>query len=180
MARACKAGVNVPYLLMVDEINKIFAMQYIENAVTIKDYLATHKLSIPMIEQIGLGIAKMHNSDIIHGDLTTSNILIRPKFPTSPFTTIQYSSQEIIQQVDKASGDIFFIDFGLSSMSNHVEDKAVDLYVLKRALISTNPECQTSWSAILNAYSLKANKSDVIIKRYEEVERRGRKRIAFG
>jgi TP53 regulating kinase and related kinases len=65
-------------------------------------------------------------------------------------------------------------------MSNHVEDKAVDLYVLKRALISTNPECQASWSAILNSYKNEATKSDVTIKRYEEVERRGRKRIAFG
>ena len=108
MARACKAGVNVPYLLMVDEINKIFAMQYIENAITIKEYLATHKLSLQMVEQIASGIAKMHNSDIIHGDLTTSNILVRAKFVSSPYTSIQYTPQEVMQQIEKAGGDIVF------------------------------------------------------------------------
>ena len=83
-------------------------MQYIENAITIKEYLATHKLSLQMVEQIASGIAKMHNSDIIHGDLTTSNILVRAKFVSSPYTSIQYTPQEVMQQIEKAGGDIVF------------------------------------------------------------------------
>ena len=34
----------------------------------------------------------------------------------------------------------YFIDFGLSCTSSLVEDKAVDLYVLERAFLSTHPE----------------------------------------
>ena len=32
------------------------------------------------------------------------------------------------------------IDFGLSYLKKSVEDKAVDLYVLEKAFISTHPE----------------------------------------
>jgi len=34
------------------------------------------------------------------------------------------------------------IDFGLSSNSTMIEDRAVDLYVLERAFISTHPNTQ--------------------------------------
>ena len=61
--------------------------------------------------KIGRIIGNLHLNEIIHGDLTTSNILIV-----------------------KEDNDlkIYFIDFGLSIVSNHLEDKAVDLYVLER------------------------------------------------
>jgi len=36
-------------------------------------------------------------------------------------------------------GEVFMIDFGLSFVSGKIEDKAVDIYVLKRAFISTHP-----------------------------------------
>ena len=55
------------------------------------------------------------NSDVIHGDLTTSNMLLRD------------------------SEDIVLIDFGLSYISSLVEDKGVDLYVLERAFLSCHP-----------------------------------------
>lgn len=67
---------------------------------------------------IGRSIGQIHAIDVIHGDLTTSNMLLRSSSPPS----------------------IVLIDFGLSYVSTLIEDKAVDLYVLERALASTHPE----------------------------------------
>ena len=61
-----------------------------------------------------------------------------------------------------------------------VEDKAVDLYVLKRALISTHPGSEKLFEQIVEVYRPLAKQGDEIIKKYEAVELRGRKRIAFG
>lgn len=72
---------------------------------------------------IGRAIGLMHNADVIHGDLTTSNMLLRAASPG-------------------ASPSVVLIDFGLSYVSTLVEDKAVDLYVLERALSSTHPEAE--------------------------------------
>lgn len=63
-------------------------------------------------------MAKMHDSGIIHGDLTTSNMMIRQ------------------------NKSIVMIDFGLSFNSTLIEDKAVDLYVLERAFLSTHPNTE--------------------------------------
>ena len=77
---------------------------------------------------IGIEIAKMHLADIIHGDLTTSNMMLRP------------------------NGELVLIDFGLSYVSTLVEDKAVDLYVLERAFASTHPDSSTLFEGVLMAY----------------------------
>jgi len=49
-------------------------------------------------------------------------------------------------------GELYFIDFGLSYMSAKPEDKAVDIYVLKRAFISTHPGSEMIWESILEEY----------------------------
>jgi serine/threonine protein kinase len=67
-------------------------------------------------KEVGVVIGKMHDADVVHGDLTTSNIMIRD-----------------------ADGKAVLIDFGLSTVSTVLEDKAVDLYVLERAFVSTHP-----------------------------------------
>ena len=93
----------------------------------------------------------MHAIDVIHGDLTTSNMLLRSTSPPS----------------------IVLIDFGLSYVSSLVEDKAVDLYVLERALASTHPEEEgkrkedTYIEQILRAYAGKVGE-----KEWSRVERR--------
>ncbi|KAK9945260.1 hypothetical protein M0R45_010785 [Rubus argutus] len=68
--------------------------------------------------QIGQAIGKLHDGGLIHGDLTTSNLLIRA-----------------------ATNQLVVIDFGLSFTSTLPEDKAVDLYVLERALLSMHSSC---------------------------------------
>lgn len=73
---------------------------------------------------IGTCLGKMHDAGVVHGDLTTSNIMIKDT-PNEP------------------GFQVVMIDFGLATMQPNIEDKAVDLYVLERAFTSTHPGCET-------------------------------------
>jgi|SRR3989338_1192642 len=105
--------------------------------------------------EIGQKVAVLHNNLIIHGDLTTSNMLF-----------------------DK---QVYFIDFGLSFFSEKAEDKAVDLHVLKEGLESKHYKIwESCFKCILKAYKGKAKNSGETLKRLEIVERRGRYRAKKG
>ena len=65
-------------------------------------------------------------------------------------------------------------------MSGKLEDKAVDIYVLKRAFISTHPGSEELFERIIEIYKQKASKGLQIIAKYKDVEKRGRKRECFG
>lgn len=93
----------------------------------------------------GAMIKKLHNSDIIHGDLTTSNIL-----------------------VDKDG--LVLIDFGLATQSKRIEDKAVDLHVLKETLEGTHiDEKEIFWESFSDSYA-----DSRVLNWLSNVERRGR------
>jgi len=104
------------------------------------------KLCRTVGEQIGV----MHNSDVIHGDLTTSNMIL-------------------------SSGKIYFIDFGLSLFSAKIEDKAVDLHLLRQTLESKHhvfwKEC---FGSALSGYKKVCINASETIARLEQVEGRGR------
>ena len=108
-------------LYLVDPPNHRLYMEKIAGS-TMKDLLRSvcngeyPESAHTWAKEIGIVIGKMHDADIVHGDLTTSNIMIR--------------------EVDNKA---ILIDFGLSTVSTVLEDKAVDLYVLERAFISTHP-----------------------------------------
>ncbi|CAE6409437.1 unnamed protein product [Rhizoctonia solani] len=111
---------------------------------------------------IGEEIAKMHKSDIIHGDLTTSNMMLR-------------------QDTKNKETQLVLIDFGLSYNSVLVEDKAVDLYVLERAFASTHPQSEGMFSQVLEAYGRVSGPAWKNIKRrLDDVRLRGRKRSMVG
>ncbi|XP_039284105.1 EKC/KEOPS complex subunit bud32 isoform X2 [Nilaparvata lugens] len=157
-------SVRTPALYLVDLERRRIFMEHIDNSVTAKQYINSFLESESendkldnILGEIGTSIAKMHNNNIIHGDLTTSNILV---------------------QTDK----VYFIDFGLSSVSGSIEDKAVDLYVLERALISTHAHSDRLLKIILDSYfSKKLNKnSKEIMHKLEDVRSRGRKRTMVG
>ena len=102
-----------------------------------------------IIKTVGENIAKIHNADIIHGDLTTSNMIL----------------------VDK---EIFLIDFGLGFISIKKEDKAVDLHLLKQALESRHFK---NWEILFNAFLegyKKCKESKEILERLKAIEKRGR------
>jgi Kae1-associated kinase Bud32 len=100
--------------------------------------------------QIGKFLAELHNNDIVHGDLTTSNMV--------------YDSK-----------NVYFLDFGLSQFSTRVEDKAVDLHLLKSALLSYHYNIFDSvFELIIGEYMKICKNSDIILKRLALVESRGR------
>ncbi|TCD71077.1 serine/threonine-protein kinase bud32 [Steccherinum ochraceum] len=114
-----------------------------------------------IMQKIGTEIAKMHRADVIHGDLTTSNMMLY--HPRSGRT------------------DLVLIDFGLAYTSTLVEDKAVDLYVLERAFSSTHPASEDLVTLVLKAYEKTMGKEwKSISRRLDDVRLRGRKRSMVG
>ncbi|MHA1238199.1 MAG: Kae1-associated kinase Bud32 [Candidatus Odinarchaeia archaeon] len=150
---ARKAGVPTPIVYSVDIENTTLIYEYIDGK-RIKDIID----NLPKDEmkeiciKIGRTIGDLHKSDIIHGDLTTSNMLLTN------------------------DGRIVFIDFGLSERTYEVEDKGVDLHLMRRALQSThyrNAEKCFKW--IIEGYaSIVGEAAKVILKRVREIEKRGR------
>lgn len=121
------------------------------------------------MDAIGAQLAQMHGADVIHGDLTTSNMMLR--------------AGDCLQLV--------LIDFGLASVSSFWEDKAVDLYVLERAFASTHPMSQALFHRVLESYAQRTealaprsgkaqNAWHNIHARLQEVRLRGRKRSMVG
>ncbi len=101
-------------------------------------------------ETIGENIAKLHGRGIVHGDLTTSNMII-------------------------VDGDLYFIDFGLGYFSDSVEDKAVDLYLLWEVLESTHPDYRKEmWISITGSYKEAYRDAERVLKRVDEIGKRGR------
>ena len=138
---------NVPKVLNVDDRKMLIEMEYIKGKL-LKDFLKNNK-NFEVIWGIGKEIAKMHDNDIVHGDLTTTNIIIKNNKP-------------------------YFIDFGLGFFSNKIEDKAVDLYLLRQALESSFPLISNNiFNKILQGYKLNKNHNE-IIERLKKIEKRGR------
>lgn len=128
-----------------------------------------------MAQLVGNAIGRVHAADIVHGDLTSSNLMV--------------STADGDQQPPR----VYLIDFGLGMTRPAIEDKAVDLYVLERALISTHPGSEYLVSpsllmspdllqteAILQSYREAWAKSDSVLQRLEQVRQRGRKRDMIG
>lgn len=120
--------------------------------------LSEHLDKLPLKEQkqimklIGQSIAKFHKANIIHGDLTTSNMILKK---------------------DK----VFFIDFGLGYISQKIEDKAVDLHLLKQALEAKHfKHFKELQNQVLKSYEKENPEAKKIFERITAVERRGRYR----
>lgn len=141
-----KADVNVPKIFEVDEKEMKIKMEYLDGSLVknIFDNLK-EKERLALCKTLGEEISKLHSKDIIHGDLTTSNLIFK-------------------------DGKLYFIDFGLGFFSNRVEDKAVDLHLLKQALESKHYKSfKRSYQQVLKHYKHKD-----VLKRLEKVESRGR------
>ncbi|WP_295722452.1 bifunctional N(6)-L-threonylcarbamoyladenine synthase/serine/threonine protein kinase [uncultured Methanobrevibacter sp.] len=147
-----KSGIITPIIYDVDLDKKEILMEYIEG-LTVKDLIddVDYKRRKEISYQIGDYLSKIHSMDIIHGDLTSSNILI------------------------DNDGKLVFIDFGLSYYSNLIEDKADDLLVLKKSIKSVDYNKSAEiFNWILDSYSLNTKNSSEIFDKIEEIESRGR------
>jgi len=140
-----------------------------------------------LLRHIGRAVGALHSKGgVIHGDLTTSNIMIRP---LASNTTTRETGGEAPNTSAPSSppcfaGEIVLIDFGLATQSVQDEDRAVDLYVLERAFGSTHPR-QEGWfdAEVLQSqegYRGSFKGAAVVLKRLEDVRLRGRKRSMVG
>ncbi|XP_015588536.1 EKC/KEOPS complex subunit TP53RK [Cephus cinctus] len=172
IVRAKAAGVPTPTLYLIDFDRRCIFMEYIKNSTSLKAFIdenISEKQNIGHLvnlvgEAVGLLVAKLHSKNIIHGDLTTSNILTK-------------NASTNVNVVD-----LLLIDFGLARTESTVEDKAVDLYVLERSLLSAHSEVSGLFSVILSTYRKYCKQKDKqeVINKYKEVQARGRKRLMIG
>ncbi|MFH1589122.1 MAG: KEOPS complex kinase/ATPase Bud32 [archaeon] len=138
-----KIPIKSPKLLKTDG-KSVIEMEFIEGD-KIRDLLDLRPI---LAKEIGEKVAEMHNSGIIHGDLTTSNMILNK--------------------------EIYFIDFGLSFFSDKLEDKAVDIHLFKQALESKHYKvAEKAFKQFLKGYQNVKN-YDNIINRFKVVESRGR------
>lgn len=146
-------GVSVPVIYDVDIEQGIITMEYLEGK-RIKDILNTtsEEERKQLCEQIGESIARLHNHDIIHGDITTSNMII-------------------------LDGRVHFIDFGLGEKNSEIEAKGVDLHVLMEAISSTHSQYAHCFDYVLDGYKKELyTDANAVIKKIEEIVKRGRYR----
>ena len=144
-----KAGVVTPILYDVDLHDKTILME------EIKGDLVKDIINEDLAYEIGENIAKFHNLNIIHGDITSSNMMVNDE------------------------NQLVFIDFGLGRYSDLFEDKAVDLLVLKKSLQSIDYNTAIKiFDKVLEGYADEYNDDSLnreqIIKKINEIESRGR------
>ncbi|GME48001.1 hypothetical protein GTA08_BOTSDO01586 [Neofusicoccum parvum] len=128
-----------------------------------------------LMTRVGAAVAAMHAVGVVHGDLTTSNLMLR----------IEAGAEAEADALERApesalEGVVTVIDFGLASQTVQDEDKAVDLYVLERAFGSTHPAAEPLFREVLRAYGESYKGAKVVLKKLEEVRMRGRKRSMLG
>lgn len=153
LSDAKKAGVPTPTVYRIDRKEMSLVMEYIEGK-AVKEFLEevcsdTRK---DLCKTIGLQIARLHNFGIIHGDLTTSNM------------------------IRSEDGKIYFIDFGLGEYNSSVEAQGTDIHLLHRTLNSSHFNvADESFQAVLKGYRDKTGeRGEQVIRRVEEIESRGR------
>ncbi|KAJ1799191.1 serine/threonine-protein kinase bud32 [Coemansia sp. RSA 2399] len=146
LKRCREHGIRVPEVVRQDKDSATLYMQYIDGP-TLKDWILNNSNQDSekgYMLVVGKILHTMHSHSIIHGDLTTSNMII------------------------DNDGEVVLIDFGLSQISSSVEDKAVDLYVLERAFISTHPNSAQLFALVLEAYD-SSDEAKAVLRRLEDV-----------
>jgi len=151
LSEARRVGVSTPIVFEIDKDGHKIIMEYIDGK-RIKELLnSSDKKTIQKIcLEIGKYIGKLHSTGIIHGDLTTSNMILRKE-------------------------KIYFIDFGLGFFSKKIEDQGTDLMLLQEALKSTHFKILgLCWKSVIKAYEKEYPNSKQVLKKIEEIEKRAR------
>lgn len=148
------AGVPTPFIYLIDLKATTIIMQYIEGK-RVRELLEllSKEEKKKLCRHIGMLIGRLHRKGIVHGDLTTSNM--------------------IVTEHEK----VFLIDFGLAEYSEELEKRGVDLLLMKRSFQATHylyaKEC---YEAVVEGYAdeITEKVSKKVMKRVEEIARRGR------
>ncbi|MCD6371570.1 MAG: Kae1-associated serine/threonine protein kinase [Candidatus Aenigmarchaeota archaeon] len=153
LKKAKELGIKVPSIFKVDEKKHTIYMEFIKGE-RVKEFFIKNSSNTKEISRICYKIGSqtgiLHSHNIIHGDLTTSNMIIKGK-------------------------DIYFVDFGLGFFSTRIEDKGVDLNLLMEALRSVHYNIlNLCWRNILKGYRREFKDADKVIKKVYEIEKRAR------
>jgi Kae1-associated kinase Bud32 len=141
LSEARRAGVPTP--IIYDIYNSTIKMQYL-NGTAVK-----HVIDENLSEQIGSLVAELHMAGIIHGDLTTSNLIF-------------------------FNDRIYMIDFGLAFNDSSIEARGVDVHVLFQTFESTHRDHGILIDAFCRGYRKDFRQADEVLERVKEIEKRGR------
>jgi TP53 regulating kinase-like protein len=152
--KAKEAGVSTPTIFMVDMADATIIMEFVEGK-QVKQILndLTEEQRIQLCRHIGNLVGRLHSHGIIHGDLTTSNMILTPH------------------------GKVVFVDFGLSEISKELEVRGVDLHLMKRAFQSTHYKyAKECFEAAMEGYAEVIGDSVTkdVLEKIWEIEKRGR------
>ncbi|MDA4111717.1 MAG: KEOPS complex kinase/ATPase Bud32 [Thaumarchaeota archaeon] len=146
------AQVDCPEIFFADPKTSELVMEFIPGSL-LKDYLASGLQRAKLFKSLGKMVARLHKKGIIHGDLTTKNVIL---------------SQE----------RMVLIDFGLSFVSDRLEDKAEDLHLLKQALKSSSPAniASRDFENVMSGYQKEIGEAFTksLRKQISKIELRGR------
>ncbi len=148
--RAKLAGVRTPLVYRVDREGKRIFMEYVSGE-RLKDVLTAGKAGVKECREVGRMIGQLHGAGMVHGDLTTSNLMLH-------------------NQV------LVLLDFGLGSFSEKLEDRAVDLLVFRKTFEATHFDLPEGWKAVCKGYAEACGQgaADRVFKQMEEIWERAR------
>jgi Kae1-associated kinase Bud32 len=149
MAAARAAGVPVPIVYDVSVRTHEIVMQYIPGP-RLKDVIDEHDETVQRrwCAVVGEHVARLHAGGMVHGDLTTSNMLVW-------------------------KDDVFLIDFGLAGKSDSNEDRGVDLHLLKEACTAAHKN-PSLFPWMLSAYEHAFPQSRTVVRKIDAIAARGR------
>ena len=148
------AGTKVPSIVGIDVENNAIAMTHLDGTVAREclDDMGTNEAR-KLLRSIGEQIGLLHTAGIVHGDLTTSNVIVSP------------------------SGAPLIVDFGMSRRSIEPEDRGVDLHLLQRSIVAShNKDASSMMNAMIRGYEQTAGKkvANSTWGKAREIARRGR------
>jgi len=148
---ARSAGVKVPHLYYVSPAESLIVMERLEGP-RLKANLEDRNRVTELSREFGSAVAKLHRAGIMHGDLTTSNVIVGKQ-------------------------GLHLIDFGLAMHTSKLEDHAVDLRLIKETLVGAHSEVSSlAMGSFLGGYEsvVGARRAREVTKKLAEIERRGR------
>jgi len=154
MHAAKQAGVPTPVILLVDVKEATIIMQYVEGK-QLKQLLgeAARNARCRLCQTVGKLIGNLHAAGIVHGDLTTSNMIL------------------------SSAGRIFFVDFGLAERTAELEARGVDLHLMKRVMCSTHfAVADQCFRDTMEGYASVVGEraTEDVLAKIGEIEKRGR------
>ncbi|MEM4256825.1 MAG: KEOPS complex kinase/ATPase Bud32 [Candidatus Diapherotrites archaeon] len=142
-AKLC--GIRTPIVWKIEDDFSLI-MEFIDGE-TLKEKIM--KNDITLIQKVGKIVAKLHENNIIHGDLTTANFVVE-------------------------KDNLALVDFGLGYFSSKEEDKAVDLLNFKKTFLATHFEYAEKWFELEKKYKENYSQGEKILKQMEKIEKRAR------